>query len=667
MGWRPKIVVQPRRRTAALLILAAAVSLPGGARDARDLYGTGRTAQGERNFPRAIELYRAALEENPHYVEPMIGLAESFFRLEEYEEALRYVEEARRHDRSLALMSLEGRIRIGLGDIDGARFLFEQVLLEEPNNLDARFGAAALEVRAGNTSRAVETYLTTLRLDPQSRRALLSLAVIYRRLGDQTTADRYLELALRYHANDPMVHFAAGESFLEAGEMSAAARHLRLALSLQSDFHLARRQLGIAYLLDGEIAQAVSELQQAVGARRDDFLAWYLLGIAYRDSGREANAFSAFEQAIAVRPDDEVARIALENLVLDELDPEDPMRSRLAMYHWERGITLERRNLLDAAQLEFLRSLFLNPMSRDGRMSYARIYRLIGFPIKYLEELEFLQFLGFQDLEISDEIEWLRRITADGVARTWGVDQYDIMRQSTRVAVFHVEPNHATVHPMAGDELTRYVVDILSRHETIQIPVLGARVDEFAEAFRNARASNSVYFVLLRFLETERSFAIESRVYRADTGAALASFDEYRTGNDRIRDAADATVRTLAALIPERFILMAREFDRGIIDGGRQSGIEPDDTLIIVRKGALDYSHDVLALTYAPDAVLGEFSVLSTDERISEGEIRRRDFFDFINPGDELVLVSRDAAEPPPSDEPRGFLARLLQDLLGIQ
>ena len=64
------------------------------AADPRTLYQRGREEQARSNLLAAVELYRAALRENPAYHRPLIGLAETFFALEEYEEALEYLKEA---------------------------------------------------------------------------------------------------------------------------------------------------------------------------------------------------------------------------------------------------------------------------------------------------------------------------------------------------------------------------------------------------------------------------------------------------------------------------------------------------------------------------------------------------------------------------------------------
>ena len=115
-------------KTNARLFASAAVlilHLGGGAvlhgADARSAYLDGAVAQGREDFALAVEKYKEALSLNPAYLEPMAGLAEAFFRMEEYEEASTYIALARTYDRnSPDLAVLEGRIRIGQGNVPAA-------------------------------------------------------------------------------------------------------------------------------------------------------------------------------------------------------------------------------------------------------------------------------------------------------------------------------------------------------------------------------------------------------------------------------------------------------------------------------------------------------------------------------------------------------------------
>lgn len=96
---------------------------------------------------RAIEMYQSALKENPSYNLVYQGLAECFYALDEYDQALSFVESARKYKKDDPdLQNLHGFILVGLGKIDAAKTLFNGVLKKYPNNPEARFGLAEIEV-----------------------------------------------------------------------------------------------------------------------------------------------------------------------------------------------------------------------------------------------------------------------------------------------------------------------------------------------------------------------------------------------------------------------------------------------------------------------------------------------------------------------------------------
>ena len=210
---------------AAVLVLLLGRGAAPLAADARGAYLDGAAAEGREDFALAVEKYKEALSLNSAYLEPMVGLAESFFQMEEYDEALTYVAMARTYDRTNPdLAVLEGRIRIGQGDVPAARALFTGVLQSQPNNVEARLGIAEAEIAAGRPQTALGQYAQTLKLAPESSRAILSLAMLYDESGDFSRAGTYYELALKSHASDPQVQLAAAAWYASRGNFASAEK-----------------------------------------------------------------------------------------------------------------------------------------------------------------------------------------------------------------------------------------------------------------------------------------------------------------------------------------------------------------------------------------------------------------------------------------------------------
>lgn len=636
------------------------------AEDAPTLYQKGREAQTASATLQAIELYRAALRVNPDYSQPMIGLAECFFALEEYEEALQYVLQAEKFEQgNLELWLLEGRIRIGLNQLDQARALFQKVLGQETNNLDARFGLAELDLARGQRGNASQKYLQALRIKPDSSQALLALALLRQSEGNRSEADRYLELAMRLHSDDPRVLYSAARFAMEQGDPELAEKHLQTALAVRPGDLEASILLAQVHLIQRRPQQAEAELQGILEANRESSLVWYMLGLSYDAGGNTEQALSALSQAVRLSPEDEIARIELENIALAKLPISSEARKKLAAFHLERGGMFERRNMPDRALNEYRRCLRLDPESKEGRLGYAGIYRTLGFPVKFWKELEVLKNLGYKDAVIQDDLEIVQSQLDASVAFQWELDQYALERKTFAIAVFCLPTVTAEMHPFAGTVLVDYLKDQLRRYDTLRVPEAEPVAASFEDAFQKGRDLQSDYFLLLELEESERSFTLTLEQYLSGTGKRIATYRTFRTGNDRVLEAATLLTGRIHDALPLWGRLVSRRFDLGIVDLGTMDGLKKDDKLIIVKKGRVRLSSSEVGLSIDEADIVGDFQAVRLDERIAEGTLSKRSFFDLVNPGDELVFQPAKPAEqqPKPVPESPGLLRRIYRFL----
>jgi len=649
---------------AALALVAIGASGVFGA-DARSAYRDGATAQGSEDYPLAVEKYKEALALNPSYLEPMVGLAQSFFQLEEYDEASTWISRARTFDRDNPdLAVLEGRIRIGLGDVPAARVLFSGVLQSQPNNVEARLGIAEADIAEGQPQTALRQYTETLKLAPESTRTILSLAMLSDESGDAARAGAYYELALKSHASDPRVQLAAAGWYASRGNFAVAEQHAQMALSLKPAFERAQTLLGSIDLQTARYADAITALRDVVAAHRDNALAWYSLGTAYRRSGDAAHAISSFGSALLARPDDEVARLGQEDTAVESLPMDDAQRHAMAAYHTAQGKALEERAFLEKALAEYRRALILDPTASDARVGFARIYKSFGFPAKYLSELQVLARLGSKDTFVSDEIERLTSELSESVSRSWGYDQYNLDRQRYVIPVYTVAAGNRLAHPMASDDLARLMASLLGRYDSISAPDVPPTVAAFDQAFRSARTAGNDYFILLGIDEADRTFSATVDLYLGRTGGRIASFAVSRTGNDRVRDSFMKLASQVADQLSPRGTLLKRRFGEGVIDLGSFQGVKKGDSLVIVQKGAVRLRSDGPGLTYDEHDAIGDFTVTGLDEAVSEGSVTGRGYFDYVNAGDQVVYPVQ--VTPPPSLSPAQRSGNILSRLFHI-
>jgi tetratricopeptide (TPR) repeat protein len=630
----------------ATLVLSAA-SARAVAADARSAYLSGAAAQGVEDYELAVEKYKEALGLNPSYLEPMAGLAESYLAMAEYEEAGRWVTAARSNDPSSpSLAVLDGRVHIGQGNVPAARTLFSQVLAKEPNNVDARLGMAEADIAEGRTQSALDRYTQALGLAPESTKALLSLAMLAQESGDTAGAARYYELALKSHSSDAHVQLAAASWYASTGSFGTAEKHAQVALSLAPGLEGAKILLGQVYLQTKRYADAVSVLGGVVSANRDNAVAWYALGLAYRRAGDAAKAITSFGSALQARPDDEIARLAQEATALESLAIADAGRRKMAAYHLAQGQAQEQRSYLEKALSEYRRALILDPTSRDARVAYARIFRTLGFPAKFLSEMKVLAGLGVKDTYVSDQIEALTSALSGSVSRAWAYDQYNLDRRRYSIQVSTLPAQNRLVHPLASEDAARYFGTLLGRFDAISVPDVPAVVSGFDDAFRAARTAGVDYFLVLGIDEADRSLSVTADVYLARTGSRIASFAGFRTGNDRVRDALMKLASDVAGILSPRGTLLERTFGQGLIDLGTLQGLKAKDALVIVRQGAVRLRSDGPGLAYEESDVLGDFTVTGADELVAEGAVKGRGYFDYVNARDEVLFPIQRAPAP---------------------
>ncbi len=618
--------------------------LPAFGQEAAVLYEKGRKALDQEHVYEAIELFKSALDLNDKYVEPLVGLAESFFALAEYDEALKYIEKARRFDRlDTNLAGIEARIRLGLGQFEKARIAFEDILKNEPNNIDAQFGLAELAIAFGKPVNAAALYEKALRISPQNRRALLSLVLIFDEMGDYKVAEKYLTQVLDYYPNNASVQYVAAKHLFTQSSFSDAEYHVRIALSLRPEYLEATLLLSRIFLVRKEYTAAIDILEDVLVVHKNEALIWYNLAAAYAESGRADEAIQTYARVLTIQPDDEVARIALENLLLNATEIGDPLRERFAAYHFDRGKEFLDRNYLLKAMLEFRRGLILTPRSRDGRLLYASGYRLLGLEGKNYSELRVLTDLGFNDREVTKKLEIAESLLRDSVSERWNVSQYDLERYRFRISVYFEEGG--MLHILGEREAAAYLDHLLLGYDKIELVGSTVKTRGFGEAYRDARDRGVDFFVVLSFEEGSRHFAAGWKLYSGNTGAQLAENAVLRTGNNRVVDALNNTADAIEKKLPLYAEILAREFDTVLVDAGWADGLKIDDELIIIQSEVFDRGQDALEIVYTEDEVLGSLRITDVDELVCEGEIKKDPFFDLINVGDKIIYPPSDKAE----------------------
>jgi len=614
-------------------------------------YEQGRRFMIEEDWYAAAEALLESLRINPAHAESVVALAECYYELGEYDQALSWVKKARSLSRaSTAAANLEALILIALGKLESAASVIAEVLVREPYNKEALFSAAELDVARGRAGDAVVRYREAVRRYPDDRRALLSLALVLGSLGDRAAAASYAARAVERHPDDPRVHYYAAYLDSAAGRLDSASAALELALSLKPSFTAARSLLATVRYRSGRFEEAARLADAAIAENRDDAPAWYLKGLSYIRLGRNGEAKTILNGALAVDGEDEFIRAALEDLLLTSTPLEDSSRVPLARWHFDRAREYRSRNLSDQALFEYRRGLRLYPYAADRR-EYAELLRVMGFPARQLAELRFLQEQGRSDQAVNDAVEAYDSLLVDALHRRWNVDPVELASRHWKLAVFSVASQSAFNHVDAASIAATYVRDLLSHDGNAVALNLQTEQGSFSTAFRSAREAGADYFLILSVAEGDRDLSLRGELFVGRTGAPAAEYRSYRSGGDRLRNAARGVVDQLAAALPFRAQLVRRQAGAALMDKGKADGVEPKASYEIVRRGAAQPQNEGLRLTYARQDVVGTLIIDEVDEQIAAGTLSRVGFFDRIAAGDEILRSPTEKDTPPAGAE----------------
>ncbi|MDR1210817.1 MAG: tetratricopeptide repeat protein [Spirochaetaceae bacterium] len=620
-----------------LLFLAARPFAQSG-RSAASLYEQGQSAMLNEDWYAAAEAFQEVLRINPAHAGAAGALAESYYELGEYDQALSWTRQARLLARGRSdIANLEAFTLIALGHLDAAASIIGEVLAREPYNREALFAAAELDIARGHTGDAVRRYREAARRYPDDRRVLISLALVLGSMGDAENARIYIARAVNQHPDDYRVHYYA--AYLDAASdlLPGAIRYAEKALSLRPGFAPARSLLASLRYRSGQYQEAARLADEIIASDRQNVSAWYLKGMSYMRMGRYPDAIAILQAALGIDTDDEFVRAALEDLVIAHTSLEDSQRGRWAQWHFNRARDYRRENLLDQALFEYRRGLRIYPYAPDRR-EYAELLRIQGYPSRYVDELRFLQNLGLADRTINDAVETYDSLLSDAIFRQWAVDPVELAARHWKIAVFSLASQSAFYHPDAGSVGSAYIRDILVHDRNILPLDLELRQASYSQAFRSAREAGADYFLIVSVSENERDLSVRGELFVGRTGSRAASLYAFRTGPDRLRNASRNIVEQLAAALPFRAELIRRRGSQALIDKGRADGLTGGGVYEIIKKGRAGLLNEGIGIRYYPEDLLGTLVIENIGDEITSGTLSRSGFFDLISTGDEVFL-----------------------------
>ncbi len=158
-------------------------------------------------------------------------------------------------------------------------------------------------LRTGQTDRAIEEYLKSLRLKPASYRTRERLGRGFFLQQKYDKAIIHWTETVRLKPDDHETHALLGQAFTRLGNTDKAILHWKEAVRLSPGESTLHYNLGVAFARLGDIDKSILHWKEAVRLSPDEPVLHYNLGVAFHKQGMIENAIKHYKKALQLKPD----------------------------------------------------------------------------------------------------------------------------------------------------------------------------------------------------------------------------------------------------------------------------------------------------------------------------------------------------------------------------
>ena len=187
-------------------------------------------------------------------------------------------------------------------DFDQANILFQQILANDPENINALNGLSLIAIELGMLDTAKELLQTALRLNGQHPVIIKNLALVYTRLECIDDAIALYERMLRVDMKQVGVHGELARLYLFKGDVENALGNYKQAFRLDPsdprNIH-GLLQLDVKTVSEEDISRVKKQLNTSSLSLKDFRSFYFAMGYYYDKCGRYDQAFESYTAANA--------------------------------------------------------------------------------------------------------------------------------------------------------------------------------------------------------------------------------------------------------------------------------------------------------------------------------------------------------------------------------
>lgn len=210
---------------------------------------------------------------------------------------------ARNGSDARSLNGLGGALE-GEGDWQAASKAYERAIDTTPDDCDARFDLARLELKHALPGEAESQFRAMLSRCPEDAAVHSGLGTALSARGQDLAAEDEFRKALQIDATDFSANYALGVKALEANQLDVAVSDLSRAVTTNGRDLDAREHLALAFAQSGRLQDAATQLRQGTRFAPDDAALHALLSQVLAATGDLQEALQEQTQSVKLQPND---------------------------------------------------------------------------------------------------------------------------------------------------------------------------------------------------------------------------------------------------------------------------------------------------------------------------------------------------------------------------
>ncbi len=265
------------------------------------------------------------------------------------------------------------------GILTTAERLYNKLLEEQPEHIDALFLLGTLNLQQKNYDAACMYFIKTLKLVPDHAIAHCNLGTALHESGklDEAVASYNKSITLKPDYAD--AYYNLGNALKEQGQLDKAAKSYEQAILYRQDYADAYYNLGNVLKAQRKLDKAADSFKKAITLKPNYAMAHCNFGSVLQELGKIDEAIASYKIATILKPDYAMAYCNL-GTAFQELGKIDEaitiykkvlsFKPNFVMAHTNLGSAFQESGLLNEAKTCYEKAIMLNP---DHAMAYSNL------------------------------------------------------------------------------------------------------------------------------------------------------------------------------------------------------------------------------------------------------------------------------------------------------